>query len=127
MSDINSDLVAALERRNRILLASNVAVVTLIIVMIVAGSFNSKVIAQDKQDQKVLKVSELTVVDEQGRVRVRIGGELPDVALRGEKGRAVGVERAQSAAKSRIVIDLGDFGNVVRIGAKIHPLTAVVD
>src|SRR6185312_10568582 len=44
-----------------------------------------------------------------------VSGELPDIALCGEKGRADGVERAQSAAKRRIVIGLGDFGDVVRI------------
>jgi hypothetical protein len=83
MPDIISDYVAALERRNRILIRFNVGFAALIVVAIAIGSFNAKVSAQDKPD-KVLTVSELAVVDGQGRVRVRIGGELPDAVIDGK-------------------------------------------
>jgi hypothetical protein len=81
MPDIGSDRVAALERRNRVLIRFNAGLAGLMIVSIVAGYFNARVAAQDK---KVLTVSELAIVDEQGRVRVRIGGELPDAVIDGK-------------------------------------------
>jgi hypothetical protein len=84
MRDISSDHVAALERRNRILIRLNAGIVGLIVVGMVVGFFNAKVAAQDKQDKKVLTISELAVVDGQGRVRVRIGGELPDAVIDGK-------------------------------------------
>jgi hypothetical protein len=84
MPDISPDHVAALERRNRILIRFNAGIAGLMVVGIAVSSFNAKVSAQDKQDKKVLTVSELAVVDEQGRVRVRIGGELPDAVIDGK-------------------------------------------
>jgi hypothetical protein len=82
MPDANSERIARLEARNRLLTAWSIAITVLAIGIPLTDSFGLKVAAQDKP--KALRVSELAVVDEHGTVRVRIGGQLPDAVVNGK-------------------------------------------
>lgn len=82
MLDINLERIARLERRNRLLAAWSVVITALAIAMPLTYSFGLKVAAQDKP--KMLSVSELAVVDGRGKVRVRIGAQLPDAVVNGK-------------------------------------------
>ena len=59
-------------------------------------------------------------------VVVLVGAEGPGVALGGEEGRARGVESAESAAESRVVLGFGDLGDVVGLGAEIDEACGAV-
>lgn len=82
MPDINLERIARLERRNRLLAAWSVVITALAIAMPLTYSFGLKVAAQD--EPKMLSVSELAVVDGRGKVRVRIGAQLPDAVVNGK-------------------------------------------
>ncbi len=82
MRDFQTDRIATLERRQRLSLALNVAVI--ILLGVVVREPLQRVHAQQKQDAKSLTVSELSVVDSRGVVRARLGGELPDAVVAGK-------------------------------------------
>jgi hypothetical protein len=87
------DVVArlgAVERRWRILAGVQGAMLLCLIAVLTSGWSGVRLAAQD---QKVLTLSELTVVDAKGTVRARIGGELPDDVIDGKP-----VPRGQHAA-----------------------------
>jgi hypothetical protein len=91
MLDPNVEQIERLEARNRLLTTWSVVITVLAIAIPLADSFGLKVAAQDKP--KALRVSELAVVDENGTVRVRIGGQLPDAVVKGKT-----LPRGQKAA-----------------------------
>src|SRR5439155_21633001 len=76
MQNLQMERIAVLEKRQRLSLAVNVVLITLLVVA--AGEFAREVHAQQKQDAKTLVLSELTIVDSHGVVRARLGGNLPD-------------------------------------------------
>jgi hypothetical protein len=84
--------IAALERRQRLLLTTNaLGLGALAVVAILQPGLSVR--AQERPDTKSLKLSELAIVDNNGRVRIRLGGNLPDAVIngvtkpRGRKGR----------------------------------------
>ena len=50
--------------------------------------------------------------------------ERPRIALRGEEGRARGVERSQRAGQRGMLLGFGYLGEVVRMGAQIDEVRA---
>jgi hypothetical protein len=72
-----NDRIADLEKRQRLSLAANFALLVLLVVVVV-GELTRAVHAQQKQGDKTLVLSELTIVDSHGVVRARLGGDLPD-------------------------------------------------
>jgi hypothetical protein len=82
MTDGNQERLARLERRNRLLTAWCVVITALAITIPLTDSFGLKAAAKNKPTN--LSVSELTIVDEDGTVRVRIGGQLPDSVVNGK-------------------------------------------
>jgi hypothetical protein len=83
MNDTSVARIAALERRQRILLATNVLALSL---FAAATIFNPSlsVKAQQKAETTSLTLSELSIVDSKGTVRVRLGGNLPDAIVNGK-------------------------------------------
>jgi hypothetical protein len=72
-----NDRIVDLEKRQRLSLAVNLAFLVLLVVVVV-GELTRAVHAQQKQGDKTLVLSELTIVDSHGVVRARLGGDLPD-------------------------------------------------
>jgi hypothetical protein len=91
MTDVVGARLAVLERRWRLLVGVQFALVVALVAALVAGSTGAHLTAQSDR----LTLSELTVVDAKGTVRARIGGELPDAVIDGKPvprgGRAAGV------------------------------------
>ncbi len=87
MQNFEVDRIAVLERRQRLFLAVNVAVIILLV--LVVGEFERKVHAQEKQDAKTLVLSELTIVDSNGVIRARVGGNLPDANKKVPRGSRI--------------------------------------
>ena len=74
-----------LERRNRLLLGTNLILMVFVLATALFGRWPSEAInAQEREAPKSLTVSELSVVDAKGTVRVRIGGQLPDAIVDGK-------------------------------------------
>jgi hypothetical protein len=82
MLDINPERIARVERRNRLLTASCVAIAAIAVAMPLSVAFGTKASAHDKPE--VLRLSELDVVDERNIMRIRIGGQLPDAVVGGK-------------------------------------------
>jgi len=77
--------VKLLERRNRLLLGSNVLLMVFVLANALSARWPSIAIsAQERESPKNLTVSELSIVDAKGTVRVRIGGQLPDAIVDGK-------------------------------------------
>jgi hypothetical protein len=91
MADRDSERIARLEARTRLLTTCGFVITVLAIAITLVNSFGSKVAAQDTL--KTLTVSELAVVDEGGTVRVRVGAQLPDAVVNGKT-----LPRGQKAA-----------------------------
>jgi hypothetical protein len=91
MSDELALRFSALERRWRILVGLQGALFLGFAALLVSWSR----VPQTPQEPKALTVSELAVVDENGTVRARIAGQVPDAIIDGERvrrgGRAAGV------------------------------------
>jgi len=79
--------IAVLEKHQRLFLAVNVVLIILLVV--VAFEFAYRVHAQEKQDAKTLVLSELTIVDNHGVVRARLGGNLPDANKKIPRGSRI--------------------------------------
>jgi hypothetical protein len=83
--------LAVLERRWRLLVGVQFALVVALVAALVTGSAGAHLTAQSDR----LTLSELTVVDAKGIVRARIGGDLPDAVIDGKPvprgARAAGV------------------------------------
>jgi hypothetical protein len=73
--------LALLERRWRLLVGVQCALLCCLVAALASGGSGVRLAAQDR---KVLTLSELTVVDAKGTVRARIGGELPDAVIDGK-------------------------------------------
>lgn len=82
MQDPHEERIATLEQRQRLTLA--VAVIVIILLSVVVLEPARYVHAQNKQEFKALTVSELSILDSQGVVRVRLGGDLPDAVIDGK-------------------------------------------
>jgi hypothetical protein len=77
--------VQTLEKRNRFLMGINVLLVVFGVLNIIMLRWTPKMVAaQDRQKPQSLIVSEVSVVDENGVVRARIGGKLPDAVVDGK-------------------------------------------
>ena len=87
MQTFEMERIAGLEKHQRLFLAVNVVLIILLVV--VAGEFAYKVHAQEKQDAKTLILSELTIVDNHGVVRARLGGNLPDANKKIPRGSRI--------------------------------------
>src|SRR5260370_27145616 len=72
-----NDRIADLEKRQRLSLVVNLALIVLLVAVVV-GELTRSVHAQPKESDKTLVLSELTIVDSHGVVRARLGGDLPD-------------------------------------------------
>ncbi len=83
-----NDRIAVLEKRQRLSLALNLALVALL-VLGVAGELTRSVHAQPKESDKTMVLSELTIVDNHGVVRARLGGNLPDANKEVPRGSRV--------------------------------------
>jgi hypothetical protein len=86
MENFEMERIAVLERRQRLFLAVNVV---LIILLVAVGEFTHKVHAQEKQVAKTLVLSELTIVDSNGVIRARVGGNLPDANKKVPRGSRI--------------------------------------
>jgi len=83
MDDTAVARLEALERRHRRLMMMNVIGLCILAgaVLLQAGF---TVRAQEKADPKSLVLSELAIVDDSGKVRLRLGGNLPDAVANGK-------------------------------------------
>ncbi len=82
MDDTTVARIAALERRQRLLLTTNaVGLCAFAVAAILQPGFTVR--AQEKADSKSLTLSQLAIVDSNGMVRIRIGGNLPDAVING--------------------------------------------
>ena len=87
MQTFEMERIAVLEKHQRLFLAVNVVLIILLVV--VAFEFAYRVHAQEKQDAKTLVLSELTIVDNHGVVRARLGGNLPDANKKIPRGSRI--------------------------------------
>ncbi len=87
MQTFEMERIAGLEKHQRLFLAVNVVLIILLVV--VAFEFAYRVHAQEKQDAKTLVLSELTIVDNHGVVRARLGGNLPDANKKIPRGSRI--------------------------------------
>jgi hypothetical protein len=76
MQNFEMQRIVLLEKRQRLSLAVNIVLIVLLLVAV--GELTRGVHAQQKRDGKTLVLSELTIVDSNGVVRARLGGNLPD-------------------------------------------------
>jgi hypothetical protein len=83
-----NDRIAVLEKRQRLSLAVNVALIVLLAAGVI-GELTRAVHAQPKEGDKTLVLSELTIVDSHGVVRARLGGDLPDANKEVPRGSRV--------------------------------------
>lgn len=84
--------IETLERRQKLLLTTTaVGLCALAVAAIVQADFTVR--AQGRPEAKSLTLSELTIVDSNGTVRLRVGGNLPD-AVRNGKARPRGQRAA---------------------------------
>lgn len=74
--------IAALERRQRLLSTAGLGLFVFAVAAILQPSF--AVSAQEKAETKRLTLSELVIVDSKGKVRLRLGGNLPDAVVNGK-------------------------------------------
>ena len=82
MHDPDAKRIAVLERRQKQLLAANALGLGLL--GFVALQPTTWVRAQQTPEAGALKISELSIVDSRGIVRVRLGGDLPDAVVDGK-------------------------------------------
>lgn len=74
--------IAALERRQRLLVA---AIVLMLGVLGVTNVVRPQMVqAQQKAEPRKITASELVIVDDTGKVRIRLGGDLPDAVINGK-------------------------------------------
>src|ERR1700722_9874079 len=99
MTDNAHIRLTILERRWRLLVGVQCAL-GLCLVAALAGGWSG--VRLTAQDQKVLTVSELTIVDDKGTVRARLGGQLPDAVIDGKVA-----PRGQPAAGILLYDDTG--------------------
>lgn len=96
--------LAACERRNRILIVTNVAVVVL---LLIAACRTTAL--DDAKTPRSLTVSELNVVDHNGVLRAKLAGDFPDPIIQGQRrsrqspagGLLLFDDRVRNAAASR--------------------------
>ena len=82
MDDTTIARIAALERRQRLLLTMTIA---LLCTLVAAAIFQPRPArAQEKVETKSLTLSELVIVDNLGNVSLRLGGNLPDAIVNGK-------------------------------------------
>lgn len=82
MNDTTAARLAALERRQKVLLTT-----TLVLCLLTATAMlrpGLAVKAQNPPDAKSLTLSDLNIVDSTGTVRLRLGGALPDAVVDGK-------------------------------------------
>ncbi|HLY62529.1 MAG TPA: hypothetical protein VKV95_17445 [Terriglobia bacterium] len=101
MPDIDLERISRLEGRNRLLTAWCAVITALAIAILLIPPFGTKVAAQN--NPKTLSASELSVVDDHGTVRVRIGAQLPDAVVNGKT-----LPRGQRAAGILLYDETGE-------------------
>jgi len=99
MTGESSLRIVALESRLRLLLVVNAALFLAMLAVLVVSCSTSSPASLPPQ---MLTVSELKVVDPNGVVRVRVGGDLPDAVINGKR-----VPRGQKAAGVLLYDDTG--------------------
>ena len=88
MQTSESNRIAVLEKRQRLFLAVNFALIILLVVGVV-GELTRAVHAQPKDGSETMVLRELTIMDSHGVVRARLGGDLPDANKEVPRGSRV--------------------------------------
>ncbi len=116
MTDTKEYRIARLERRCRSLLLLNIGIIVLTAYSLVGYRSDFIARAQSIDDPQVITVSQINVVDENGVVRARIGGDLPDAVINGKtmpRGEKVaGVLLYDGTGQERSGYVTGSSGNV---------------
>ena len=116
MDNATAVRIESLERRQR-LLSATIALALFAFAMAAILSPGLGVNAQDKGETKSLTLSELVIVDSTGKIRLRLGGDLPDAVVNGKvkpRGqRAAGVLLYDATGQERSgYVTLEPSGNV---------------
>ena len=116
MVNANDYRIARLERRCRGLLLLNIGIVVLTALSLVGYRSDFTVQAQSIDDPQIITASQINVVDEDGTIRARIGGDLPDAVIDGRKRprgqKIAGILLYDDTGQERSGYVTGSSGNV---------------
>ena len=116
MADTKDYRIARLEKRCRGLLLLNIGIAVLTALLLFGYRADLTVQAQSTDDPQIITVSQINVVDENGTIRTRIGGDLPDAfvdgRIRPRGDKIAGILMYDDTGQERSGYVTGSSGNV---------------